>query len=266
MTSISSQSESNGTVTHTLHTPRGSIATGTVILATNAYTSALVPSFSDLIVPVRGHMSALLPPRDSTRLPNSYGAVAALGQPRNNDDYLTQRPFDTTPRPGGHLMFGGGRSAAALPSLGMADDSAIDAAVAAYLRRALPQLLELGGAVRPGDALAPAAVWSGIMAYSRDNHPWVGPLPARPGVWLCAGYTGHGMPNATLCARALVHMVLGAERGADLAALQDELVRRGDLPSSYLVSEERIARTRAGPTVEEADRLEMLGGAAGSKL
>ena len=42
-------------------TPRGSIVASKVILATNAYTSHLLPKFADLIVPVRGQMSALVP-------------------------------------------------------------------------------------------------------------------------------------------------------------------------------------------------------------
>lgn len=44
-------------------TPRGSIKTHTLALATNAYTSHLLPSYSDLIIPCRGQMSALQPPK-----------------------------------------------------------------------------------------------------------------------------------------------------------------------------------------------------------
>jgi glycine/D-amino acid oxidase-like deaminating enzyme len=88
---------------HTLHTPRGAITSKTVILATNGYTSALLPNFADLIVPCRGEMSALFPPKNSTLLPNSYGMVAALGQPANCDDYLIQRPYSDVPNPAGHL-------------------------------------------------------------------------------------------------------------------------------------------------------------------
>ncbi|KAF2867381.1 FAD dependent oxidoreductase [Massariosphaeria phaeospora] len=240
--------------THTLHTPRGAITAKTVILATNGYTSALVPTFADLIVPVRGEMSALLPPTNSALLPDSYGMVAALGQPANNDDYLIQRPFAAVPNPAGHLMFGGGRGAGTLPTIGVSDDSIVDVDSAAYLRRALLRVLELGGETAGVRELAATAEWTGIMGYSRDDHPWVGQVPEREGLWLAGGYTGHGMPNGTLCGKAVVEMVLGGLAGEHGAAVQQRLVQSGDLPRSYVVSKERIERARGWPTVEVQDK------------
>lgn len=112
-----------------IETDRGNIAASKVILATNAYTSHLVPSFADLIVPCRGQMSALLP--DSTlaeenRLETSFGFMG-----EGIDDYLVQRSNDK----GGHLMFGGGRQHSL--SIGVTDDSVIDKDNAQYLRREL---------------------------------------------------------------------------------------------------------------------------------
>jgi glycine/D-amino acid oxidase-like deaminating enzyme len=250
VTEITSSSDGE----HTLHTPRGSITSRTVILATNAYTSALLPTFADLIVPVRGEMSALLPPSDSTLLPNSYGMVAALGQAANNDDYLIQRPFSAVPNPRGHLMFGGGRGAGHLPSIGVSDDSVIDEGAAAYLRGALLKLLDLDGQTAGVDELQASAQWTGIMGYSRDDHPWVGQVPDRKGVWLCAGYTGHGMPNGTLCGKAVVDMVLGEEE-KELRVLQEEMVEKGELPGSYVLTRERVERARGLLTVKEQDEM-----------
>lgn len=150
---------------HTLHTDRGTIDAKKVILATNGYTSALLPHFADLIVPVRGEMSALLPPKGSTILPDSHGMVAALGQSANNDDYLIQRPFEDVPNPRGHLMFGGGRGAGHLPTIGISDDSIIDDDSAAYLRSALLKVLELDGETEGLQELEAAAQWTGIMGY-----------------------------------------------------------------------------------------------------
>lgn len=48
--SITQHSQDNWTI----KTPRGSITAQKVVLATNAYTSHLLPAFSDLIVPCRG--------------------------------------------------------------------------------------------------------------------------------------------------------------------------------------------------------------------
>lgn len=240
---------------HIVQTPRGSIIAKTVILATNGYTSAILPQFSDLIVPVRGEMSALIPPKNSTILPNSYGMVAALGQAANNDDYLIQRPYEGVPNPAGHLMFGGGRGEGTLPTVGISDDSVIDEGAAAYLRRSLLKLLKLDGETEGLEELKAAAQWTGIMGYSRDNHPWVGKVPEKKGLWLCGGYTGHGMPNGTLCGKAVVEMVLAAEKeDVKFAALLDGMVEKGDIPKSYLISKERIERARRWPTVAVQDR------------
>ena len=256
VTEITSTSTDTNVTTHALHTPRGTITTKTVILATNAYTSHLIPHFADLIVPVRGEMSALVPPPHSTILPDSHGMVAALGQPANNDDYLVQRPYADVPNPGGHLMFGGGRGAGDESSVGVCDDSVIDAGSAAYLRRALLSILALDGDTHGLSELEAVAQWTGIMGYSRDNHPWVGAVPGLGGVWLAGGYTGHGMPNTTLCGKAVVEMVLGAaEEGNEVEAVQERLVRDGDLPRSYLITKERVQRARELQTVEAQDRL-----------
>lgn len=234
---------------HTLNTPRGSISANTVILATNGYTSALLPQFADLIVPVRGEMSALFPPKDSTLIPNSYGMVGTLGQPANNDDYLIQRPFKDVPNPAGHLMFGGGRGAGNKQSIGVSDDSVIDEGSAAYLRATLLKVLKLDGKTDGLKELEAAAQWTGIMGYSRDNHPWVGKVPDQEGLWLAGGYTGHGMPNGTLCGKAVVDMVLADKAGEDVLALQQTMVKEGDIPESYIITKERIAKARMWPTV-----------------
>jgi glycine/D-amino acid oxidase-like deaminating enzyme len=180
--------------------------------------------------------------------------VAALGQPANNDDYLIQRPYEGVPNPAGHLMFGGGRGEGTLPTVGISDDTIIDEGAAAYLRRALLELLTLDGETAGLKELEAAAQWTGIMGFSRDNHPWVGKVPDKKGMWLCGGYTGHGMPNGTLCAKAVVEMVLGDAAGEDCLVLQEKLVKEGDLPKSYLITEERIARARSWPTVAVQDK------------
>ena len=171
-------------------TPRGQIAARHVILATNAYTSHLLPEFSDLIVPERGVMSALLPPRGSERLQNSYGFVGAMGANPIHDDYLIQRPFENVPNPTGHLMFGGGRAASKFSAIGETDDSILDEGSAQYLRQALLKLMALGGETQDLQELKASHIWSGIWGTSKDHHPWVGAVPGRPNVWLCGGYSG----------------------------------------------------------------------------
>ena len=185
-----------------LHTPRGVIKARHVILATNGYTSHLLPEFSDLIVPERGTMTALLPPSaDSKRLDDSYGFVGAFGANPVHDDYFNQRPFSDVPNTSGHLMFGGGYAGRKLNMIGETDDGVLDEGATKYLRTALLKLLVLGGSGGGGggkesdegervDELVATHEWSGIWGTSRDHHPWVGAVAARPGVWGAGGYSG----------------------------------------------------------------------------
>ena len=180
-----------------LHTPRSVIKARHVILATNGYTSHLLPEFSDLIVPERGTMTALLPPARSERLDDSYGFVGAFGANPIHDDYLNQRPLSGVPNPKGHLMFGGGYAGKKLNMIGETDDGVLDVGATKYLREALLKLLVLDGDGGKGsdegervDELVATHEWSGIWGTSRDHHPWVGAVPDRPGVWLAGGYSG----------------------------------------------------------------------------
>ena len=120
----------------TVKTPRGCMVASRVVLATNAYTSHLLPGFKDLIVPVRGQMSALIPlpsAAGENRLKTSFGFDG-----EGIDDYLIQRSNEK----GGQLMFGGGRGYGG-PTVGVADDSVIDEEIAKYLRGALIENLAL---------------------------------------------------------------------------------------------------------------------------
>ena len=261
-----------------LHTPRGSIKARHVILATNAYTSHLLPEFADLIVPERGVMTALLPPAESKRLDHSYGFVGALGANPVHVDYLVQRPFTNVPNPAGHLMFGGGYVRRQLGVIGETDDSILDEGSTKYLREMLLKMLILGGETDGLTELEATHQWSGIWGTSKDVHPWVGAVPGRPGVWLAGGYsgasssllidlsemlltmsTGHGMPNATLCGKAVVEMVLAELSGVAVDAVQNKLVADGNLPKAYLITRERIERCEKLDSVQAQDEKGTVG-------
>lgn len=265
-----------------LQTPRGAIAADQVLLCTNAYTSHLLPSMIDLIVPVRGQMSALKPPKTASEQPlsgkYSYGFIGNANHTSKQDDYLVQRPFANGE--GGELMFGGGRGAATafgMPSYRNGDDSHIDDTVAKYLRTSLNDELDLAekGHENEGKELKATHEWSGIMGYSRDGYPWVGQVPqemledGRGGLFLCAGFTGHGMANASLAARwCAQHMLRG---GAHLKidtygkGVEDvEVLRKGDkdgkekirLPEEMIISEERKERAMKYLGVQVVDLME----------
>ncbi|KAK1593334.1 FAD dependent oxidoreductase [Colletotrichum navitas] len=244
-------SAASGEASWVIHTDRGQVAAKKVLLATNAYTSRLLPAFADLIVPVRGQVAALLPePR--AELGRSYvfmaSSDASKGEP-NQDDYLIQRPG-----PGLEMILGGGRARGVLKGVGVSDDDEVDPVVATYLRRAGAVNVDLGSGEEK-EELSASYEWSGAMAFARDSRPWVGPVPSGPvlgggeGLWICAGYTGHGMPQAALCGRAAARMMLGSRKdGADEV----------DVPAEFLVSEERAEKARALPSIKEMDDLDMF--------
>ncbi|KZT64541.1 FAD dependent oxidoreductase [Daedalea quercina L-15889] len=258
-TPVASITQGDGTHPHVLETPRGSLRAKTVLLCTNGYTSHLLPAFADLIVPVRGEMSALLPPVGAPRLPNSYGLEGQPGQPGHLSDYLNQRPYAGVPNPAGHYMYGGGDAGADFPRVGVWDDSIVDQGMARWLRRTLLVRMELGGETDGVEELEATHQWTGIMGYSRDNMPWVGEVPGMKGVWLAGAYTGHGMPNGTLCGKAVVDLMLADEQGVAAAEAQMNVVESVGLPKSYLITEERIAKARKLPPVAKADAMGTFG-------
>lgn len=72
-------------------------------------------------------------------------------------------------------------------------------------------------------------------------------------------FSGHGMPNATLCAKAVVEMMLGEENGIGYETICGQLVDRGDLPQSYIITTERIENARRLPTVATQDEAGVIG-------
>lgn len=265
-----------------LQTTRGAIAADQVLLCTNAYTSHLLPSMTDLIVPVRGQMSALKPSSAVSKQPlsgkYSYGFIGNANHTSKQDDYLVQRPFSDQGEEGGELMFGGGRGAATafgMPSYRIGDDSIIDDSVARYLRTSLNDELDLTkeGHENEGGELKATHEWSGIMGYSRDGYPWVGQVPAemledgKGGLFLCAGFTGHGMANASLAARwAAQHMLRGGahfkidtygkgEEGVEVLR-KGEKAEKVKMPKEMLITEERRGSAMGKLAVNVVDLME----------
>lgn len=133
----------------TVITARGNINTDKVVFATNAHTAHLLPAFKGHIYPVRGQMSALVPPKSMIHRPLTH-TYRLVGKDGIMDQYLVQRPIQPDGS-GGELMLGGGRSLA--PGFGEGRmDGAIDPPVARYLRRA-PAEFFAGETGFPGEAV-----------------------------------------------------------------------------------------------------------------
>lgn len=135
------------------------------------------------------------------------------------------------------LIFGGERLAAPGGEEGISRDDEISPQISQALHRGLNGALKL----LPGDeaereALHAAYEWTGIMGYSSDSSPWVGSVPetlvsGAGGLWISAGYTGHGMPVAARCGIAVGEMILGKEGGVQV-------------PKQWMANEERVERAR----------------------
>ncbi|KAL1867725.1 hypothetical protein Daus18300_006281 [Diaporthe australafricana] len=217
-------------------TPRGTVYAAKVLLATNGYTSRLLPAFSDLIVPVRGQIGALLPPEPRAALDYSYVFFGKLkdenDQDTTRDEYLVQRPL-----PNGELILGGGRHLAKGMAVGEWRDDTVEPKVASWLRTELEPVLGLDrkGAEAPEKGLEASMEWTGIMAYSRDSVPWIGAVPESlsggEGLYIAAGFTGHGMPRCALAGRGVARIMLGDERGHGL-------------PKAFVASEDRATKAR----------------------
>nr|OQO17391.1 hypothetical protein B0A51_16673 [Rachicladosporium sp. CCFEE 5018] len=232
-----------------VETARGTVFANRVIVATNAYTSFVLPTFTGFIVPCRGQMSALKPLQS---LSSEHRLKTSMGFEGDGlDDYLIQRPNER----GGHLMFGGGRTNAR--SIGVTDDSFVDSRTAAYLRRQVVTVFDLpekdSGSQEPQVELTATHEWTGIMGFSRDEVPWVGPVPGWPGVFIAAGFTGHGMPNTFLSGAAAAIMVRTAFDGMNEKESTAKAVKETGLPKKYLCTEERRAKCQQMESVEERE-------------
>lgn len=121
------------------------------------------------------------------------------------------------------------------------------------------------------------------MGFSRDEHPWVGQVPDKSGLYISAGYTGHGMVNTWLCGKTVALMV-----EKDLATSppsphhedkpqsiwtvteDDRMIfkvgsmwdaaKEIGLPESYLVTKQRILRAMDREDVELWDWKEVQRG------
>ena len=211
-----------------------------------------------LVTPVRGHVAAVARPAGSTALRHSHVWLSEEpGDAAESDDYLIQRAD-------GDIVVGGERNCTPGGDWGVSDDGGIDPRVARRVRRALRGNVVLfpdGDGDDEPEELEPKMEWTGIMGFSADSSPWVGRVPAcltgggeqgkeedkeEGGLWLCAGYTGHGMPVAARCGVAIGQRVLGLDRRGDAGA---GLV---DVPAEWEITEERIGREQGKGTAGRA--------------
>ncbi|WAQ88029.1 hypothetical protein PtA15_9A154 [Puccinia triticina] len=197
-----------------VHTSRGEFESRYVVHATNAYASYLLPqlraNLEHAIVPTRAQVIAVQPKSYSRSQIWTNGFSANGGF-----DYLFQRPVKDADKQNANLrnpvvILGGGRNHAPPPfEWGIGDDSSLNDQVGKYLRSFLP--LWFPSYYRNMDDGDVVHEWPGIMGFTKDSDPIVGPLVENgnkvDGQFIAAGYSGHGMSRAPGCAEVVASMI-----------------------------------------------------------
>jgi len=204
-----------------------------LVLATNAYTAHLLPALQGVVVPLRGVVTAQRPGRDmpQTGLETTYSFVHG-----GDFEYLISRPAGT--RHQGDVVIGGGMHVAeheGVHEWGNTDDTTYDGASAAYLLASTARYFGRHWGPDNPDGRS-RKTWSGVMGFSSDGYPLVGPVPGEQGLYLDVSFQGHGMVLCFLCARAAAHMIQD----------QDDGRLDGWFPSVYRVTEERLHKKFMG--------------------
>lgn len=162
-----------------VHAGQEEIVADAAVLATNAYTAQLVPEIP--IAPVRGQMLATSPVRTLI----ADRPVSAHWE----FQYWRQLPE-------GNVLIGGYRDRALEDEVGY--DEQPTARIQGYLDAHLRAF---------GLHAAVTHRWAGTMGFTADGLLLAGPVPGRQNLYVCAGYSGHGMGFAFHAARRLAQLL-----------------------------------------------------------
>jgi glycine/D-amino acid oxidase-like deaminating enzyme len=165
-----------------------------VVVATNAYTSTVLPGLGSHIRPTRGQV---LSTRPVSRTVAPFPVYA-------NDGFQYWRQT-----PDGRLVLGGWRDLDMVAEVGTAEE--LNPEIQAVLTNVAQGLT--------GGEAQIERRWSGIMGFTPDRRPLVGCVPGLDGIAICAGFSGHGLAMAFNCARvAVTALHRGTTEEADLFA------------------------------------------------
>lgn len=155
-----------------------------VIITTNACTAGLIPAIGPHIVPTRGQVLATEPLKKIVAPCPVYA--------NHGFQYWRQSAA-------GRLVVGGWRDLDFSGEVGTEEG----------LNPAIQTQLD---AVAEGICRGRVGIdhrWSGIMGFTPDRRPLVGEVPESPGLFLAAGYSGHGLAMAFRSAKLVVNGVVG---------------------------------------------------------
>jgi len=155
-----------------------------VVVATDGYGHGLVPELDDTIWPTRGQV-IVSEPLDTVLYDRPHYA-------RQGFDYWQQLPD-------GRVLLGGFRDVSILDEL--TDVEETTPAIQASLEEFLGELI--------GAEARVTHRWAGIFGLTQDMLPLVGRVPGRDGLWVAAGYSGHGNVLGFACGELVAEAILG---------------------------------------------------------
>jgi glycine/D-amino acid oxidase-like deaminating enzyme len=211
----------------TVTTPRGEVRAKKVVFAANAYLSTVLPQFQDKITPARGVACRIAVPANSNKpsphLNNSY----SIRYGPQEYDYLISRTD-------GSIVVGGAKQVVLRDESywhNNINDSELIPGAEKYFTGYMQRMFHGW----EDSAAEITDIWTGVMGYSSDLVPWVGEVPGMQGIYVNAGFTGHGMPRILGCSEALALLVRG-----DVQSLKDT-----KLPAPYWITEGRLRTERS---------------------
>ncbi|KAL7768300.1 hypothetical protein ACKLNR_002601 [Fusarium oxysporum f. sp. zingiberi] len=223
--------EHAGSDGHTLMMRSGeTMAAQKVVIATNAYTSAILPEYASSIVPCKGLACHIIGPKGKP-LPKLLAASCAIMEQdsvsnKTGYNYMVQLEDNSIVLGGAHHKYDGNDLGSWYNNVN--DTQLIEPArryfEADYMQRTFVGWEDSGACVD--------RVWTGIMGYSTDSLPHVGEVPGRDGVFIIAGFHGHGMPVIFLAAEGIAAMTQGLA------------YEKTGLPSLFKTSRDRLESER----------------------
>ncbi len=182
-----------------VRTSHGDVAAGSVLMATNAWTPALVPWVRQAVTPIREHIIVTEP------------VDLALGhgfETNQCNEYWRQMRT-------GEVLIGG---------YAVADDKMGIGSYSMTVRPQVPPLLaHLLGQLHPKlRDVRVVRTWAGLLDFAALEIPLAGPLCTAdgtivPGAFLACGLTGHGLPYAPILGLLLAELIAdGAARTLSL--------------------------------------------------
>jgi gamma-glutamylputrescine oxidase len=162
------------------------IAAEQIVIATDGSGRGLLPELDDALWPARGQVIATAPLSERLFDCPHYA--------RQGFDYWQQLPD-------GRIVLGGFRDFSILTE--MTDEETTTEAIQTALEAFLTDLL--------GEEPQVTHRWAGIFGLTQDLLPLVGPVPGHEGIWVAAGYSGHGNVFGVLCGELVARALKGEQ-------------------------------------------------------